>query len=100
MERVQLMPAWVLHRRDFRDSSQIVELLTAEHGRISLVAKGIKRPKSRLRGLLQPFRELRVSWVARRELGTLTDVLLQVVDQIGVEGEAVSLGSKQKERPT
>lgn len=92
MERVQLMPAWVLHRRDFRDSSQVVELLTAEHGRISLVAKGIKRPKSRLRGLLQPFRELRVSWVARRELGTLTDVDADATPPSALIGDSLLAG--------
>ncbi|MEL7310650.1 MAG: DNA repair protein RecO [Pseudomonadota bacterium] len=92
MDRVQLTPAWVLHRRDFRDSSQIVELLTAEHGRVSVVAKGIKRPKSRLRGLLQPFRLLRVSWVAKRELGTLTDVDAESSPPTALSGDALLAG--------
>ncbi|MEM9171586.1 MAG: DNA repair protein RecO [Pseudomonadota bacterium] len=72
--RVRLEPAWVLHRRDYRDSSQIVDLMTAGFGRVSMVARGIKRPKSPHRGLLQPFRPLLVSWVGRRDLVTMSDV--------------------------
>ena len=72
--RVDLVPAWVLHRRDYRDSSQIVELLTGEHGRVAVVARGIKQPRSRHRGLLQPFSPVSVSWSGRGELGTLTQV--------------------------
>lgn len=71
-QRVQLQPCWVLHRRDFRDSSQIIEVLSREHGRLGVVARGVKRPKSRLRGILQPFAPLLVSWVTGRELATLT----------------------------
>ncbi|MEM8548122.1 MAG: DNA repair protein RecO, partial [Pseudomonadota bacterium] len=72
--RVRLEPAWVLHRRDYRDSSQIVDALTPGYGRLSLVARGVRRPKSPHRGLLQPFRPLLLSWTGRRELVTLTDV--------------------------
>ncbi|MEO1320471.1 MAG: DNA repair protein RecO [Pseudomonadota bacterium] len=71
-QRIQLQPCWVLHRRDFRDSSQIIEVLSREHGRLGLVARGVKRPKSRLRGILQPFAPLLLSWVAGRELATLS----------------------------
>jgi len=60
--RVALQPAFLLHHRDYSDSSRIVELLTREHGRISLFAKGAKRAKSPLRPLLQPFMPLLVSW--------------------------------------
>ena len=73
-ERIKLQAGWVLHRRDFRDSSQIVEVFTREHGRLSMVARGVKRPRSRHRGLLQPFSPLLLSWVSGRELATMTDV--------------------------
>ncbi len=72
--RVSLQPAWVLHRRPYRDSSLLLELFTAQHGRISLVGRGARR---RARGgsaaaLLQPFVPLLVSFSGRGELGTLT----------------------------
>ncbi len=72
--RVNLQPAYLLHRRPFRDSSQLVELFTAEHGRLSLVARGVHR---KARGgstgaMLQPFVPLLVSFSGRGELKTLT----------------------------
>lgn len=71
-QRIQLQPCWILHRRDFRDSSQIIEVLSRDHGRLGLVARGVKRPKSRLRGVLQPFAPVLMSWVAGRELATMS----------------------------
>ena len=73
-KRIQLQPCWILHRRDFRDSSQIIEILSRDYGRFGVVARGVKRPKSRHRGVLQPFAPLLMSWVAGRELATMTGV--------------------------
>ena len=70
--RVQQQPAFILHHRPFRDSSQILDILTRDHGKIALVARGSRGAKSRLRGVLRPFLPLRISWVARSDLGTLT----------------------------
>ena len=53
IHRIELEPAYVLHTRNFRESSLIVEALARDHGRLGLVARGARRPKSRLRGLLQ-----------------------------------------------
>ena len=71
-QRVTGSPAFVLHRRPYRDSSQIVELLTAEYGRLALVARGVRAARSRQRPILQPFQPLVVGWTLRGELGTLT----------------------------
>jgi len=70
--RVQQQPAYVLHHRPFRDSSQILDIVTRDHGKIAVVARGSRGTKSRLRGVLRPFLPLRISWVARSDLGTLT----------------------------
>ncbi len=70
--RVQQQPAYILHHRPFRDSSQILDVMTRDHGKIALVARGSRGAKSRLRGVLRPFLPLRVSWVSRSDLGTLT----------------------------
>jgi len=70
--RVQQQPGYVLHHRPFRDSSQILDILTRDHGKIAVVARGSRGSKSRLAGLLRPFLPLRVSWVAKSDLGTLT----------------------------
>lgn len=74
MRRVQLQPAYLLHRRPFRDSSQLLEVLTLDHGRLSLVARGVSRRRrgGALGALLQPFRPLLLSFSGRGEMGTLT----------------------------
>lgn len=71
-KRVQQQPGYVLHHRPFRDTSQILDLLTRDHGRVAVVARGSRGARSRLAGLLRPFLPLRVSWVAKSDLGTLT----------------------------
>ncbi len=70
--RIQQQAAFILHHRPFRDTSQILDILSREHGKLSLVARGSRGPKSRLRGILRPFMPLSMSWVQRTELGTLT----------------------------
>ncbi|MEO5702596.1 MAG: DNA repair protein RecO [Gammaproteobacteria bacterium] len=70
--RVSLQAAYVLHYRPYRDTSVLLEVYTRDHGRVSLVAKGVRTAKSRMQGQLQPFRPLLISWVGRGELVTLT----------------------------
>ena len=72
LERVDLEPAFVLHARPWREASLIVEAFSRSHGRAGLVARGARCPKSRVRGLLQPFVPLLLSWRGRGELATLT----------------------------
>lgn len=70
--RVQQQPAYILHHRPFRDSSQILDVLSRDHGKLSLVARGSRGAKSRLRGILRPFMPLSMSWFLKSDLGTLT----------------------------
>ena len=73
-EQVLLEPGFVLHQRPYRNTSQLLECVTASHGRVGLVARGSRRPGSGQRALLQPFVPLRLSWLRRGELGRLTQV--------------------------
>ena len=73
-ETVLLERGFVLHQRPYRNTSQIVECITASHGRVGLVARGSRAGRGARRALLQPFSPLRLSWTRRGELGTLTDV--------------------------
>ncbi|MGE0371455.1 MAG: DNA repair protein RecO [Gammaproteobacteria bacterium] len=88
--RTVLEQAYVLHYRPYRDSSLIVEILTAAQGRIALVARGARRPRSRMHGLLQPFRPLLASWTLRGEMGSLTAV--EVRDSSGLSGRMLISG--------
>jgi DNA repair protein RecO (recombination protein O) len=65
--RVWLAPAYVLHQYAYRDTSRIVEVFTAEHGRLTLFARGANGPKSALKGVLRPFQRLLVSWSGASE---------------------------------
>src|ERR1700693_5363536 len=71
-ERRDDQPAFVLHAHPYRETSLIVEALTADYGRVALVARGAKRPRSELRGVLQAFQPLTISWAGAGEIKTLT----------------------------
>ncbi|HTS22850.1 MAG TPA: DNA repair protein RecO [Casimicrobiaceae bacterium] len=64
-------PAFVLHSYPYRETSAIVETLSAAHGRVALIARGAKRTRSELRGVLQAFQPLSLSWAGAGELKTL-----------------------------
>jgi len=91
MSRIASQPAYVLHARAYRETSLLLELLTRDHGRVALVARGARRARSRQRNVLQPFRPLLVSWTARGELGTLT-AAEQVAAPPALHGEALYCG--------
>lgn len=70
MIRVAGEVALVLHARPYRETSAIVSLLTEQHGRVAVVARGVRGGK---RGnVLQPFNRVRVGWSGRGTLHTLT----------------------------
>jgi len=71
---VQQEPAYVIHRRPWRESSLLVDLFTLNHGRISLVARGASGPRSPLKAQLQPFQPLLVDWRGRSDLKTLVQL--------------------------
>lgn len=70
MTRVLDEPAVVLHARPYRESSAILSLLTHRHGRVALVARGLRG--GRRGNVLQPFNRVRVGWSGRGNLPTLT----------------------------
>ena len=65
-------PGYVLHSYPYSETSLIVETFTRAHGRVPLLAKGAKRPRSALRGLLMQFQRISLSWAGRGELKNLT----------------------------
>jgi DNA repair protein RecO (recombination protein O) len=70
--RVLLQAAFILHRRPYRDAGLLLEAFGREHGRLGLVARSAVSPRSRLKGLLQPFAPLLLSWSGKGDLATLT----------------------------
>jgi DNA repair protein RecO (recombination protein O) len=70
-DRQDEQAGYVLHAYPYKETSVIVEAFTAAHGRVGLVARGAKRPRSELRGLLQAFQPLTLGWAGTGELKTL-----------------------------
>src|SRR3972149_6103441 len=70
--RQDAQPGFVLHSYPYRETSLLVEAVTRDHGRGARRARGARRPKSAVRGILLSFQPLLVSWSGRSELRTLT----------------------------
>lgn len=76
--RVHHQAAFVLLNRPYSETSWIVELFTREYGRVAVMAKGARRLKSRLKGVLLPFQPILVSWSGKGEVPTLTAAEIQL----------------------
>lgn len=72
--RVSAQLAYILHKRPFGETSQILEVFTRDHGRVCLMSKGSRGPKSRTSGVLQSFRPLLIGWQGRGEMPALREV--------------------------
>lgn len=68
---MELQPAFLLHRKAWRETSALADILTLNDGRIRAVARGIMRPGSRTRHRLQPFTPLHLTWRGETDLKTL-----------------------------
>ncbi len=76
--RVTDQPAYILRRREWRDTSLILDVLTREHGCVSLLAKGARRASRQAR--YEPFVALCLGWSGRAELKTLTAIEAETMD--------------------
>ncbi len=74
MTRVALTSGFVLHRRPYRETSLLLEVYARDHGRIGLLARGARGPRSRRAALLQPFVPLQLGWAGRGELPVLARI--------------------------
>jgi DNA repair protein RecO (recombination protein O) len=69
--RAQNEAGFVLHTYPYKETSLIVEIFARRFGRVALLARGARRPRSAMRGVLLSFHPLRLSWSASAELGNL-----------------------------
>jgi DNA repair protein RecO (recombination protein O) len=68
----------VIGRTNFGEADRVVRLLTAEEGKVSVVAKGVRRIKSRTAGHLELFGEVQLMVASGRgNLGVVTSARLQ-----------------------
>lgn len=75
--RVSDQPAFIIRRRDWRNTSLILELFTLDYGCIGVVARGARRNPGKVQ--YQPFVPLSVGWSGQGELKTLTGIENQVL---------------------
>src|ERR671918_1835959 len=72
--RAEHQAAYVLHTYPYKETSLIVEAFARRFGRVALLARGARRPRSALRGMLLSFHPLRLSFSGSAELGNLIAV--------------------------
>lgn len=63
--------AFILHAYPYKETSLILETFTRKHGRVSMVARGAKRPHGALTSARSPFQPLNLVWMGKSDLKTL-----------------------------
>jgi len=89
--RVDNEQAYILHTYPYRETSLLVEAFSRTHGRIPLIAKGARRPRSALRGMLLSFQPLLLTWSGKGEVRLLSRVEWQGGRPM-LEGDALLCG--------
>lgn len=87
--------AVVLHAFDYGETSRIAHLFTRQHGRVSVLARGARRPTSRFGSTLQPMRVVQAVYYRKpgRELQTLSEAThLHLLPRIGNDVERLATG--------
>lgn len=70
-QRIDGAAAFLLHAYPFSETSLIIEVFVRDHGRLALLARGARRPRSALRGVLHAFQPLELGWFGGGEVKTL-----------------------------
>jgi DNA repair protein RecO (recombination protein O) len=89
--KVDGQPAYVLHSYPFRETSLIVEVFSRDFGRMALLARGARRPRSAIRGLLMAFQPIEIGWAGKGEVLTLMKAEWQGGQPL-LSGEALFCG--------
>src|SRR3954463_5105377 len=90
--RVEQQPAFILHARAYRETSMLAECLTRDHGRIGVVARGVRREGARTqRAQLEPFQRVELDLLMKGELATLrsaepSGAVLRLTGDAGLAG--------------
>jgi len=84
--------AYLLHARDYRETSSLLTMFTQKFGLISLIAKGARRSKSKTRSFIVPFKKLEISWAGQSDLKTLTSIEEVNGTRLGLAGLSLYCG--------
>ena len=72
--KIDYTPCYILHRRNFSESSFILEIFSRDYGRINLIAKGAKKNKKYQGTNFDLYQKYNISWISKSELGILTGI--------------------------
>ena len=72
--KVHQQPGYILHTRPYSESSLLADIFTREFGRLTLIAKGFRKSKSKAQGLFLGFKPLLIGWTGKGELPILTSI--------------------------
>ena len=83
------LDAYVLHRYDWSETSLILDLFTRSKGRVTVAAKGAKRPYSQLRSVLLPFQRIAATIGKQAEDAQADVVTLRGAEWAGLDATPV-----------
>ena len=83
------LDAYVLHRYDWSETSLILDLFTRSKGRVTVAAKGAKRPYSQLRSVLLPFQRIAATIGRQAEDAQADVVTLRSAEWAGLDATPV-----------
>lgn len=70
-QRIDGQSAYILHSHPYSETSLVLDVFSRDHGRLPLLARGARRPRSALRGILQAFQPVELGWFGGGEVRTL-----------------------------
>jgi DNA repair protein RecO (recombination protein O) len=70
-QRIDGAAAFLLHAHPYSESSLVLDVFARDHGRLAVLARGARRPRSALRGVLLAFQPLELGWFGGGEVKTL-----------------------------
>ena len=90
-QRIDGAAAYLLHAYPYSETSLILEVFARDHGRLAMLARGARRPRSALRGVLHAFQPLELGWFGGGEVKTLAKAEWQGGIPL-LQGEGLLLG--------
>ncbi|MBC3766860.1 DNA repair protein RecO [Neptunicella marina] len=83
--------AFILHKREYRETSYLVDAFCVGQGKVSFVAKGVRSAKSGLKSLLQPFQPVELQFYGKHQLKNLA-ACESVGRSINLQGKSLYCG--------
>ena len=90
-DRVYTTEAIVLRRQDFGEADRILTIFSLTHGKRRVIAKGVRRPRSRKAGHLEPYTRVRMLLARGREMDIVTQAEAAELFP-GLRGDLIRLG--------